>query len=172
MVNANQARPLVAFWLLAIVAAAITVLGLLHDSPRAPVHSAPPARVTTSGTPELVLGGVLRAQPDPALTSPLSPQLWQSPAPTPTDAVQISSATPVTGTHKAPAQSGTSTTRAKAHTTQTATASTTTSASGHGNGHVKPDRPGKTTTTTTATTTTTTTSGHGGGKPSDPGKAH
>ena len=62
-VNANHARPMLAFWLLAIVAATITGFGLSAGSNEIQVRAGSPSPVSRSNAPDLLLGGLLRAQP-------------------------------------------------------------------------------------------------------------
>ena len=165
MVNANHARPLAAFWLLAIAAAVVTAVGLRADGGGDPGHSPPPSRVTARGAPELVLGGVLR--PVPSLTAPGAVGLSGPPAglaATPGAggaAVEVSGPTVPGPTHKARTK-GTGHATTQLHPSVTAAAST---ATGHGKGRHKTDKARP-----TATTTPTT---HGKGAPSPGrGKGH
>lgn len=72
--NATHARPMLAFWLLAAVAAMITGLGLHDGGAAVTVRAGSPSPVSRGGTPELVLGGVLHGTPvltaDPIAGSP------------------------------------------------------------------------------------------------------
>jgi hypothetical protein len=77
-VNANHARPLLAFWALAVAAAIITGAGLRASTRHVTVSAGRPASVQTSGAPELVLGGTLRADSAKVLSNPLAPDLWSS----------------------------------------------------------------------------------------------
>lgn len=77
-VNPDHARPFLAFWLLAIVAAAISSIGLRAGSTPVQVSAGSPSAVTSSGSPDLLLGGLLHAQPTSVVTNPLSPVLWGS----------------------------------------------------------------------------------------------
>jgi hypothetical protein len=168
MVNANQARPLAAFWLLALVAAVITGAGLLGDGSGSQTRPGSPVSGPSSVAPELVLGGVLRGQPGASVTSPLSPDLWlpATVVEAPAGAVQVSGPeSPGTGA-KARTRSGAHGTTTSAKTPVTATP--TTSATDHGKGRHK-DRPAKSTTTASATTEPTG-NGKGVGRPVVPGK--
>ena len=77
--NANHARPMAAFWLLALVAGVITVLGLRADGGHVTLRSGAPSPVTRSASPELVLGDQLRAQPTSTATASLAAQGLVSP---------------------------------------------------------------------------------------------
>jgi hypothetical protein len=77
-VNANHARPLLAFCALAVAAAIITGAGLSASTRNVTVSAGRPAPVQTSGAPELVLGGTLRAESGRVLSNPLAPDLWSS----------------------------------------------------------------------------------------------
>jgi hypothetical protein len=164
MVNANHARPLAAFWLLAIAAAVIAGTGMRANDSAAPPQASP-APVSTSGAPELVLGGVLRAQTGSALTHPLAPELWAPGSATGPSgsAVQVASPSGPTTTHKARTRSsseqGSGTGDSQPSQTTTETVSAT--GNGHGKGRGKQDQPAKTTSTVTATTTEPV---NGGGK--------
>jgi len=69
LVNANHARPMVAFWLLAMLAALVTVLGLRAAG--RPVAEQPQsgAGARATGSSDVVLGSRLHAEP-PAPSSP------------------------------------------------------------------------------------------------------
>ena len=166
MVNADQTRPLVAFGLLALAAAVITTVGLQTADSTAPIAS--PASATSSGSPEVVLGNVLRSRSDAALTNPLSPGLWVTGRATPPGGtVQVDSPGGRTTTHKARTKtSGTHQTTARAPATATTTA-TTSPSTGHGKGRGKSSQPAKTT-----TASATTTDSKGKGRPADPGGGH
>jgi hypothetical protein len=179
MLTADRARPLAAFWLLALAAALITGAGLHADEPGTQPRPGSPVRVTSSGAPELVLGGILNARPSPAFTNPLSPDLWApGTAGTPSSgAVQVASPSGATTRHKARAK-GTGTqqaTTAQVQASETGTATPTTT--GHGKGRNKSGELAKTTTTATATATSAPTDtahgkGVGKGQPADPGTGH
>jgi hypothetical protein len=171
-VNPDHARPLVAFGLLAAAAAVITGTGL-HTNDSAAPPSAAQLHASTSATPELVLGGVLRARPDSVLSNPLAPQLWGADSVvTPTGgAVQVASPGSPTTTHKARTKSGggqATTTGGGGHASQTTTEPVSSATSAHGKGHGKPDQPVKATATATATATPTP-PGNGKGRPDTAG---
>lgn len=163
--NANHARPLAAFWLLAIAAAVITGAGLRASQSPGPV--ATPAPVISTPAPELVLGGVLQARTGQALLHPLAPGLWAvgSAGSSTTATVQVASPGGPATTYKA-RTGGTGApqgTKVQAHASATSTSSTaqaTATGAGHGKGLGKGDHPGGPTTTVTATAT-----------PTDPGKS-
>jgi hypothetical protein len=150
MVNGNHARPLVAFWLLAIAAAIVTAVGLHADGGDAPVRPAPPSRVTASGAPELLLGGVLRAVP--SLTAPSVPSTAvQGPTPgagVATAEVSAPSTSATSSIHKARTE-GTGHASASSSPTPTHTA-TATSVAGHAKGRHKTDKAKATATATKA----------------------
>lgn len=79
MVDANHARPMLAFGLLALVAAMITALGLHDGGSSVTVRAGSPSPVSRTGTPELLLGDVLHAAPSleeaASLTASLPPVL-------------------------------------------------------------------------------------------------
>jgi len=158
-VNANHARPLAAFWLLAIAAAVITGTGLrANQSPSAVASTAP---VSTSRAPEVVLGGVLQARTSQALLHPLAPDLWASggSASAETGGTEVASPRAPGSTYKArtgggDAQQVTKTQpRPSGTSTADATATTATTTSAHGKGHGKEDHGGGPTTTITAAPT-------------------
>ena len=161
MVNANHARPLAAFWLLAIAAAVLTVVGLRADSDGNAGRPAPASQVTSHGAPELVLGGVLRGVP--TLTGPSTPGAPASPAPIPgaaTPPVQVSGPTAPAATHKARTNGPGPTTQAHASVTPAVSTAT-----GHGKGRHKKDK--------AKSTATATPTGHGhGSSPPGRGKGH
>jgi len=158
-VNANHARPLLAFWALAVAAAIITGTGLRASTRDVTVSAGSPAPVQTSGAPEVVLGGLLRADTSGVLTNPLAPDLWSSLAAggaTKSHAVQVaapSTARPRTRSH--------ATAHAQPVTVPTDTSGVTKTLT---TPSPKPrkDPPGQTKTTATATATPT--GGHGNGK--------
>jgi hypothetical protein len=158
--NANHARPLAAFWLLAIAAAVVTGMGLRSDG-GSPVRPAPPSTVTSTGAPELVLGGVLRA--GPTLTGPSAPGLSAA-AVTPgvgTTTAEVAAPRTPDATHKARTNAnGQTATPVQAQATQTTRATT---ATGHVKGRHKKNK---------ATSTATATTSHDHGPPTDPGKGH
>jgi hypothetical protein len=166
MVNADHTRPLVAFALLASAAAVITSVGLQTNDSAAPIAS--PASATSSGSPEVVLGDVLRSRSDAVLTNPLSPGLWATASATPSaGTVQVASPSGPTTTQKARTETGgTHQTTTRAHATATTT-TTSSPSTGHGKGRGKSSQPAKTT-----TATATTTDGKGKGRPADPGGGH
>jgi len=161
-VNANHVRPLLAFWALAVAAAIITGTGLRAQSRDVTVSAGRPAPVRTSGTPEVVLGGLLRAETAHVLGNPLAPDLWGS----------LAYGTPKAGTVQVAAPSKRP--RARSHATAHAQPVTVpTDSSGVtkalDNPTPKPhkDPPGKSKDTATATVTATATptgAGHGKGK--------
>jgi len=172
MVNAKHARPLAAFWLLALAAAIITALGLVGDRQGTLARHGSPIRVPSSSAPALVLGGVLHAQPNRTSATLLSAELLtpQVTAARAASAVRASepstpgtTGTASTTTHKARTKSGGS-----AHTTVQAQAAQNAQASenaqaptspDHGKGKHKSGEVARTTTTaTTATLTATATS--------------
>lgn len=67
--NANHARPMLAFWLLAALAAVITSLGLHESGATVEVRGAPAVPVTRTAPAQLVLGETLRAAPAATLPS-------------------------------------------------------------------------------------------------------
>ena len=159
--NANHARPLLAFWLLAIAAAVITSVGLRAPSADIEVRAGSPAPVTGTGSPELVLGGLLHAQPTSAVTNPLSPGLWDSPTTSHAPGTVVDP--PTTNTQKTRNPSGSNqvvTVPTQASTSAKTHASAT--AKGSGKDKHKSDGSAKTTTTATATARPTG-SGHGNG---------
>jgi hypothetical protein len=79
-VNANRARPLLAFWVLAAVAGVITTMGLREGSTRVEVPAGVPSPVTGARSPELVLGGLLSAQPSATGTQGVLSGVWTSAA--------------------------------------------------------------------------------------------
>ena len=150
-VNANHARPMMAFWLLAIVAAVITSVGLRAGSTHIQVRAGSPSAVSSSGSPDLLLGGLFRSQPTVAATEPFSHALFGSAA-----AVEHAAGTVV----DAPA------TKPKHHTKSDSTSEpVTVPTTGTGVVKVRPatsktqgksGEHGKTTDTATPTTSTTT----------------
>jgi hypothetical protein len=79
-VNANRARPLLAFWALAAVAGVITTMGLREGSTRVEVPAGVPSPVIGTRSPELVLGGLLSAQPSATGTQGVLSDMWTSAA--------------------------------------------------------------------------------------------
>jgi hypothetical protein len=79
-VNANRARPLLAFWALAAVAGVITTMGLREGSTRVEVPAGVPSPVIGTRSPELVLGGLLSAQPSATGTQGALSDVWTSAA--------------------------------------------------------------------------------------------
>jgi hypothetical protein len=77
-VNAERARPLLAFWALALVAGVITNMGLREGSTRVEVPAGVPSPVTGSRSPDLVLGGLLRNQPSATSTRGFLSDSWIS----------------------------------------------------------------------------------------------
>jgi hypothetical protein len=77
-VNAERTRPLLAFWALALVAGVITTLGLREGSTRVEVPAGVPSPVVGSRSAELVLGGILRAQPSATSTQGFLSDAWTS----------------------------------------------------------------------------------------------
>jgi hypothetical protein len=69
---------MMAFWLLAAVAAVITGLGLNAGGASVAVRAGSPSPVTNSGTPELELGGLLRALPSAAAEVSARVDTWGS----------------------------------------------------------------------------------------------
>lgn len=67
--NANHARPMLAFWLLAALAAAITSAGLHESGATVAVRGAPAAPVTRTAPAQLVLGETLHPGPGVSLPS-------------------------------------------------------------------------------------------------------
>jgi hypothetical protein len=149
MVNANHARPLAAFWLLAIAAGVVTAVGLRADTDGKADPPSPPSRVTSRGGPEFVPGGVLRA--DPTLPGPSAPVLSASPAGPPatpgaggTDA-EVAGPRAPGATHRVrPEGTGHTTRQPQATVTQVAT-----SATGHPKGRHERDKAESTATATT-----------------------
>jgi hypothetical protein len=76
--NADRARPLLAFWALAVVAGVITTMGLRAGSTRVEVPAGVPSPVTGTRSPELVLGGLLQAQPSATGTQGILSDVWTS----------------------------------------------------------------------------------------------
>ncbi|MGY2874190.1 hypothetical protein ACVW00_001380 [Marmoricola sp. URHA0025 HA25] len=181
--NADQARPLAAFWLLAIAAAVITGAGLRANDRPASGPATSPAHVNPNGVPEVVLGGHLQVRSGAVLMHPLSPELW-SPGPVAgptTAAVQVASPSTVGTTQKARAGSdgapGSSAVggNATSPSASTSTAEVTATAAPHGKGHAKahetatPTPTGTPTGTPTATPTGTAPgAGIGKGRPAGP----
>jgi hypothetical protein len=169
VVNADHARPFLAFWLLAIVAAAITSVGLRTGSTQVQVRGGSPSPVTRSASPDLLLGGLLRAQPTTAVTSPLSPVLWGS-----ATAAEHAAGTVVVAAPGG-SQSGTSAQGKGGHAVTTPTQAAT-PVKGHGgkvteavrgtgkSKHQKGDSAKDTTTPTATATASPTDGGHGKGK--------
>jgi hypothetical protein len=79
-VNANRARPLLAFWALAAVAGVITTMGLREGSTRVEVPAGVPSPVIGTRSPELLLGGLLSAQPSATGTQGARSDVWTSAA--------------------------------------------------------------------------------------------
>lgn len=75
MVEANHARPMLAFGLLALVAAMITALGLHDGGSSVTVRAGSPSPVSRTGTPELLLGDVLHAAPSLEAAASLTARL-------------------------------------------------------------------------------------------------
>lgn len=156
--NANHARPLAAFWLLAIAAAVVTGMGLRSDG-GSTVRPASPSTVTSTGAPELVLGGVLRA--GPTLTGPSAPGLPTAATPgVGTTTAEVAAPRTPDATHKARTNANDQTaTPVHAQATQTANATT---AAGHVKGRHKKDK--------AKSTATTSPSAHDHGAPAGHGK--
>lgn len=78
--NASHARPMLAFWLVAAIAAAVTSLGLLESGPRVTVRAGSASPVTPDGSSGLLLGGSLRPVPTLVGTvrTPPTPAAWPS----------------------------------------------------------------------------------------------
>jgi hypothetical protein len=152
-VNANHARPLLAFWALAVAAAIITGAGLSAGTRNVTVSAGRPAPVQTSGAPELVLGGTLRAESTRVLSNPLAPDLWSS---------LVGGATPSAGVQvAAPGRTSTAASHATARPQPDVSAGSTSGATKTAvTAAAKPrkDPPGHTKTTVTARPT-----GHGKG---------
>jgi len=172
-VNANHARPLLAFWALAVAAAIITGTGLRAESRDVTVSAGRPAPVRTSGAPEVVLGGLLRAETAHVLANPLAPDLWGSltNGTTQGSTVQVAapSTKPRTRSHA----------NADAEPVTVPTDSGVTKALDNPTPKPRKNPPGKSKDTATATATATATptgDGHGKGKGSGDqtghGKAH
>lgn len=170
--NAKHARPLAAFWLLAIAAAFITGTGLRASHSGAVVS---PTQASSSRPPELVLGGVLEARTNQALLHPLAPDLWATGSAGGATATAVQVASPAaggtqkartggTGGHDAKVQAHASTSTTHA----TATATSTATATGHGKGRGNGGG-GRPTTTVTAAATPT---GHAGGTGKGPSSDH
>jgi hypothetical protein len=149
-VNASHARPMLAFCLLAVLAALIITLGLGASAPRITVRSGEPSPVTRAGSPDLVLGGLLTARSTAGSTTSTAAALEYA-ANGPADA-KTRAHTSATGTHpKSTTPAGTSVVEP---------AGATATPSGPGKSHQKHGRSediAKATATTTTTTTTTTT---------------
>lgn len=170
--NANHARPMLAFWVLAAAAALITGLGLRGSDSAVTVRAGSPSPVSRSGSPELVLGGLLSAVPgaQPTATSRVGAL---SAAAIEYAARQAAAATPSAsadhGAVSAPTARKKNSTPSSVHTrtTTTASASATVSAAprpgrGHHHGSGSGSGSGPTTTTATATTSTSPGKGHQG----------
>jgi hypothetical protein len=166
-VKANHARPMLAYWLLAIIAAAITGVGLGAGDNQVQVRAGSPSPVSRANAPELLLGGLLRAQPTPA-ASPGSTVTGVSA----TSAEHALGKTAVAAPRGGGTQGGGSKDRAPASApdqTEAIPVSTThpnkgKGKSGHDSGETA--RP-TTTTTTTATASSTDKHGKGGGSGKD-----
>lgn len=74
-VDANHARPMLAYGLLALVAAMITALGLHDGGSSVTVRAGSPSPVSRTGTPQLLLGDVLHAAPGLEEAVPLAASL-------------------------------------------------------------------------------------------------
>jgi hypothetical protein len=161
-VNANHARPMLAFWLLAIVAAVITSVGLRAGSPNIEVRAGSPSPVSGTGSPDLLLGGLLRARP--TLANPLFPAFDASAA-----AAEHATGTvvdaPSTSRHRKHTQTSGG---GQLTTVPTSAAGTPEGHGGTATGKTRHQSGGSTKTTATATSTTDTTHGNGHA-PTDPG---
>ena len=157
--NANHARPMLAFWLLALIAALITALGLRSGPNHVTVPSGTPAPVQRGDAPELLLGGLLRDRPvTPAPARP--PVVTAAASSASGSGTRAVAATASTGQGGGPGHSGSS----KPAVQPTTTAPTTTSGgTGHGTGRKKGSENARTT-TRSGSLGLQTTGGHGKAK--------
>jgi hypothetical protein len=157
---------MLAFCLLAVVAAVITALGLRAGGPVQEMPGERPTPVTTVGAPELLLGGALQARPATAVPSRTADLGLRTPVAYAGSVGRASAVPVVAHGAPAPASNGTSThasTGTTKHSTTTNTTvttptSTSTTRPGHGKGHAK--GASKATATTTTTSTGSTPPGH------------
>jgi hypothetical protein len=172
-VKANHARPMLAYWLLAIIAAAITGVGLGAGDNQVQVRAGSPSPVSRANAPELLLGGLLHAQPTPA-ASPGSTVTGVSA----TSAEHALGKTAVAAPGGSSTKGGNTKDRAPASgpdQTEAVPVSTTRPGKGKGKSGHDSGETARPTTTTTATATSTDTHGKGGGSGKDStgrGKAH
>jgi hypothetical protein len=161
--NANHARPMLAFWLLAILAAVITSVGVRAGGANVGVRAGSPSQVSGTGS-DLLLGGLLRAQP--MAVNRLAPAFVGS-----ATAAEHASGTmvdaPSTSRHGKHAQTSGGGQLATVPT-NAAGADKGHSATATGRTRHQSGGSAKTTTTTTLTATTDTTRGNDHG-PTDPG---
>ena len=165
--NANHARPMLAFWLLAAVAAAITTAGLRAGESGVTVRSRSPSAVSTSATPDVLLGSPLRPVPSGAASVAGTGPVISAAALE--YATRIATATPQVSVRPPTRRPSQQVATESARATTTPTASPTTKAGSHqGESH------GSMSTTTLTATTTSPGKGHQGPGRDDataPGKA-